>query len=299
MYYDDKSDSINFDPEFAIENQSLRSLRLRVENITNHLHFNLAQAGLSPTQFQADTYPPSFRHKISVIHDGVDTDHVKPNPDAVLQINDRLMLTRQHEVITFVNRNLEPYRGYHVFMRSLPELLRKRPKAQIVILGSDGLSYGARPPEGQSWKKIYIDEVRGDISDQNWQRVHFLGRVPYDTFLSALQVSRVHIYLTYPFVLSWSLIEAMSAECAIIASDTAPVKEIIKQGKTGVLVDFFNQKALVNRIDALLGNPRRRAKLGVAASSFVVANYDLQSCCLPAQLDWVDQLAKEPLKTVC
>ena len=114
-------------------------------------------------------------------------------------------------MITFINPNLEPYRGYHVFMRALPELLRKRPKAQIVLLGDDELSYGARPPEGKTWKQIFADEVRSEISDADWQRVHFLGRVPYEVFLSVLQVSRVHVYLTYPFVLSWSLIEAMSA----------------------------------------------------------------------------------------
>ena len=183
-------------------------------------------------------------------------------------------------------------------MRALPELLLKRPKAQIVLLGGDGLSYGARPPEGKTWKQIFADEVRSEISDADWQRVHFLGRVPYEVFLSVLQVSRVHVYLTYPFVLSWSLIEAMSAECAIVASDTAPVKEVIKNGKTGVLVDFFDTKALVRRIVSLLMDENRRAKLGAAVRAFAVKNYDLQSRCLPAQLKWVDKLAKLPIKTL-
>ena len=161
----------------------------------------------------------------------------------MLQVGDGQSLTGKDEVVTFINRNLEPYRGYHVFMRALPQLLRKRPKAHIVMLGGDGLSYVSRPPDGKTWKQIFADEVRFEISDADWQRVHFLGRVPYEMFLSVLQVSRVHVYLTYPFVLSWSLIEAMSAECAIIASDTAPVKEVIKNGKTGVLVDFLIPKA--------------------------------------------------------
>lgn len=149
-------------------------------------------------------------------------------------------LTRDAEVITFINRNLEPYRGYHIFMRALPDLLKKRPNAQIVMLGGDETSYGARPPKGQTWKQIFIDEVRGRISDQDWARVHFLGRVPYERFLAMMQVSHVHVYLTYPFVLSWSLLEAMSAGAAIVASDTDPVKEAMVDGETGLFVDFFD-----------------------------------------------------------
>ena len=231
LYYKSDQDSIDFDPEFSSTHPALVPLKLRLRNLNNHLHFDIAEAGLSPTKFQAGTFPPSFREHITVAHDGIDTNHVTANTDAELRIGDGQSLTGKDEVITFINRNLEPYRGYHVFMRALPELLRKRPKAQIVLLGGDGLSYGARPPEGKTWKQIFADEVRSEISDADWQRVHFLGRVPYEVFLSVLQVSRVHVYLTYPFVLSWSLIEAMSAECAIVASDTAPVKEVIKNGK--------------------------------------------------------------------
>ena len=296
LFYNRESDSINFDSEFAAGSPELRPLKLRMENLNNHLHFNVAEAGLSPTQYQAATYPSSFREDITITHDGVDTKHVKPNPDAVLKVSEDRSLRRKDEVITFINRNLEPYRGYHVFMRALPELLRKRPNAQIVLIGDDGVSYGGRPPKGKTWKQIFIDEVRSEISDADWQRVHFLGRVPYGVFLSVLQVSRVHVYLTYPFVLSWSLIEAMSTEYAIVASDTAPVKEVIKNGKTGVLVDFFDSKALVRRIDSLLKDDARRTNLGAAARAFVVKNYDLQSRCLPAQLKWVDKLAKLPVK---
>jgi len=296
LYYKADKGSIDFDPEFSASQPELAPLKLRLKNLNNHLHFDIAEAGLSPTKFQAGTFPPSFRDHITVAHDGIDTNEVAANPDAVLQVGDGQSLTGKDEVVTFINRNLEPYRGYHVFMRALPQLLRKRPKAHIVMLGGDGLSYGSRPPDGKTWKQIFADEVRSEISDADWQRVHFLGRVPYEMFLSVLQVSRVHVYLTYPFVLSWSLIEAMSAECAIIASDTAPVKEVIKNGKTGVLVDFFDPKGLARRIDSLLDDEKRRVRLGAAARAFVVKNYDLQSRCLPAQLKWVDKLAKLPIK---
>lgn len=211
LIYNRESDSINFDSEFAAGSPELRPLKLRMENLNNHLHFNVAEADLSPTQYQAATYPSSFREDITITQYGVDTKHVRPNPDAALKVSEDRSLTRKDEVITFINRNLEPCKGYHVFMRALPELLRKRPNAQIVLIGDDGVSYRGRPPKGKTWNQIFIDEVRSEISDVDWQRVHFLGRVPYGVFLSVLQVSRVHVYLTYPFVLSWSLIEAMSA----------------------------------------------------------------------------------------
>ena len=154
--------------------------------------------------------------------------------------------------------------------------------------------FGARPPKGQTWKQIFIDEVRGQIPTPNWQRVHFLGRIPYDRFVSLLQVSRVHVYLTYPFVLSWSLFETMSCEGAIVASDTAPVKELITHRETGRLVDFFDRDALVDETCALLDDAEDRARLGRNARTHVVARYDLQKVCLPQQLKWVTDLAAMP-----
>lgn len=292
LYHLDDEETVNFDPEFPTRDVRSNALRLRLRNLNNALHFDIGDAGISPTDFQAATFPEPFRSKISVIHDGIDTQTVKPNPKAVLKVSDDLQLTRNDEVITFINRNLEPYRGYHVFMRALPKLLKTRPDAQVVMLGGDEVSYGSKPPAGTTWKQKYIDEVRGQISDEDWARVHFLGRVPYDTFLSMMQVSRLHIYLTYPFVLSWSLLEAMSAEAAILASDTAPVLEAIRHDETGWLTDFFDADALVEKADALLDDDKTRKRLGKAARDFVLKTYDLQSQCLPRQLEWVDALSK-------
>lgn len=294
LYHLDSGESVNFDPEFTTKDLDGNKLRLRLRNLNNALHFDIGDAGISPTEFQADTFPQPFRDKISVIHDGIDTQTVKPNADAVLQVSATQSLTRDDEVITFINRNLEPYRGYHVFMRALPKLLKARPNAQVVLLGGDEVSYGSRPPAGKTWKQIYIDEVREQISDEDWARVHFLGRVPYEVFLSMMQVSRLHIYLTYPFVLSWSLLEAMSAEAAILASDTAPVLEAIQHNETGWLTDFFDADALVEKADALLNDKETRERLGKAARAFVIENYDLKTQCLPKQLEWVSNLAALP-----
>ena len=292
LYHLSGADHTGFDPEFQSKTGEAEKLRIRLKNLNNLVHFDVADMGISPTQFQASTFPDEWRQKISVIHDGIDTDHLIRNPDAQLTLPDGSTLTREDEVITFVNRNLEPYRGYHIFMRALPRLLKERPNAKVLIVGGDEVSYGARPPKakGQSWKQIFIDEVRGRIPTPSWDRVHFLGRIPYDQFVSLLQVSRVHVYLTYPFVLSWSLFEAMSTQAAIVASSTAPVVEAIRHDETGRLVDFFDGDALVSEVCDLLDDADARERLGIAAREYVRGNYDLQTVCLPRQLDWIQRL---------
>jgi len=294
LFYNAEADEVGFDPEFPNIAGAFSPLRLRLKNLNNVLNFPLGDLGISPTQFQASSFPAKYQERISVIHDGIDTEVAKPNPDAVFAPTDTLRLTRDDEVITFVNRNLEPYRGYHIFMRSLPQLLKERPKAQIVIVGKDGQSYGAAAPEGQTWKQIFRDEVAAQISAEDWERVHYVGKLPYAQFLNMLQVSRVHVYLTYPFVLSWSLLEAMSIGASIVASDTAPVCEVIRHDETGRLVDFFDQSALVSEVCDLLEHQDTRQRLGAAAREHILKHYDLKSICLPQQLSWIEQLVAMP-----
>ena len=297
FFYPPSGADVGFDPEFP-ETDPGDVCRLRLKNLNNLLHFEVADAGISPTQWQASTFPDGFRHKITVIHDGIDTHMVSPNPAVTLNLKKSdgsdIALSKNDEVITFVNRNLEPYRGYHTFMRALPALLQARPNARILIVGGNDVSYGARPDKAKygsdHWKDIFIQEVRPQISDANWQRVHFLGHVPYQYFIPLLQLSSVHVYLTYPFVLSWSLLEAMSAGCAIVASDTQPLREAILQNETGRLVNFFDPAALTREVCALLDNPLERHRLGSNARAFAQSHYDLQSVCLPDQLKWVESL---------
>lgn len=281
-----------FDPEFTGQNPETEPLRLRLKNLNNHLHFDTAEAGISPTRFQADTFPAPFRNRITVCHDGIDTRTARPAPDARLVFENGRTLDRDDEVITFVNRNLEPYRGYHIFMRALPRLLRDRPRARVLIVGGAGVSYGQHPPAGHTWKQIFIDEVRGQIPDADWARVHFLGRIPYAQFLQVLQISRVHVYLSYPFVLSWSLLEAMSCGAPVVAADTDPVREVISHDETGRLVDFFDRDGLVDEVCALLDDPTTRHRLGLAAHDVIRARYDLRTVCLPRQTDWVLSLMR-------
>jgi glycosyltransferase involved in cell wall biosynthesis len=297
FFYHQHGADIGFDPEFPAADEG-EVCRLRLKNLNNLLHFEVADAGISPTHWQASTFPEPFKNKISVVHDGIDTQAVAPNSAVSLTLKmatgQDLVLTRKDEVITFVNRNLEPYRGYHTFMRALPQLLKERPNARVLLVGADDVSYGARPDAAKygaaKWRDIFANEVRGQISDADWQRVHFLGQVPYQFFIPLLQLSTVHVYLTYPFVLSWSLLEAMSASCAIVASDTQPLREAIVHNETGKLINFFDPTALAQSVCELLNNSEERTRLGANARAFAQASYDLQTVCLPKQLEWVAQL---------
>lgn len=297
FFYAPRGLDVGFDPEFAVADPG-DACRVRLMNTNALTHMQQADAGLSPTHFQADTFPQPFRSRITVVHDGIDTDALAPDPAAGLSFTAAdgraVRLDASSEVVTFVNRNLEPYRGYHVFMRALPELLARRPRAEIVLVGGDTVSYGARPDPARygarSWKQIFADEVRPRIPDADWSRVHFVGRLPYPHLNALMRVATVHAYLTYPFVLSWSLLESMSLGCAIVASDTQPVREAIIDGRTGVLTDFFDRQALVDRLCALLDDPERRRVLGAQARAHAREHYDLQRVCLPAHLAWVDTL---------
>jgi len=288
-----------FDPEFPATDPG-DVCRLRLKNLNNLLHFEIADAGISPTHWQASTFPEPFRSRISVVHDGIDTDTLKPDHGVQLTLTtgagQQLILTRRDEVVTFVNRNLEPYRGFHTFMRALPDLLRRRPHACVLIVGGNQVSYGAAPDPTQhganTWRDVYTKEVRGRIADHDWARVHFLGHLPYQHFIPLLQLSRVHVYLTYPFVLSWSLLEAMSVGCAIVASNTEPLREAIEHDCTGRMVDFFSPQALSDEVCSLLEDEPARKRLGQHAREFAVAHYDLQRVCLPQQQRWIADLAQ-------
>lgn len=286
----------DFDPEFSPqEDPAESSARSRLRNIPQRMLFDIVDAGLSPTMFQANTYPAEMRGRITICHDGIDTQLVAPGPAEPLRFSNGLVVEQGDEIITFVNRNIEPYRGFHSFIRALPAILERRPNARAIIVGRENTGYGAAAPEGTTWKQHFLKEVEGRL-DLN--RVLFVGSLDYRWFLNILRLSTLHIYLTYPFVLSWSLIEAMATECAILASDTAPVREFITDGETGRLVDFFDHAAIADRACVMLDDAEQRRRLGAAARAKVVATADLRTVTLPRQLAWVDALlAAEPRVT--
>lgn len=296
-YYSAEGADSNFDPEFAQLDLAAKC-RLNMKNVNNILNMDIADAAISPTIWQAGTFPEPFKKKIKIIHDGIDTTYLCANKNAQMSITpkdqSKSTLTPADEILTFVNRDLEPYRGYHTFMRALPRILEHRPNLKILIVGGNGIGYGAKPDlkkyKYDNWCEIFAQEVKTKMPSTSWERIHYLGNVPYDHFKTILQVSSLHVYLTYPFVLSWSLLEAMSIECPIIASSTTPVLEFIEHDKTGVLVDFFDSGSLAREAIDLLGDDARRKRLGTEARKYIQRNIDLNSITLPSQIDWIESL---------
>lgn len=279
FYYRGQGADVGFDPEFPATLDD--RLRIRTWNMVHQNSFFAVDGGVTPTQWQASVFPAAMRQGLGVVHDGIDTDALRPDPAARFTFADGRSLDAQDEVITFVSRGLEPYRGFHVFMRALPELLRRRPRARVVIVGRDKPSYGRSPAGATNWREYMLAELGGQL---DLARVHFVGTLPYADFVRLLQVSRAHVYLTYPFVLSWSLLEAMALGAPIVASNTAPVREVVEDGREGLLVDFFDPAALADTVDRLLGDADLRAALGQRARERVTTHYDLRRVCLPAQL---------------
>lgn len=278
FYYNTTGQDFNFDPEFPSDAGDV--LRLRTRNLHHLMALDQADVGIAPTTWQKTRFPAAYQSKIEVVHDGVDTAVVAPDPEAFVHFPKKnLRLTRKDEVITFVSRNLEPYRGFHTFMRALPALLKARPSAHVIIVGGNDVSYGRRLSKG-NYREKYLAEIQGDF---DVDRVHFVGKLPYPTFLRVLQISTAHIYLTYPFVLSWSMMEAMAAGCVIIGSRTAPVEEVITHEKNGLLVDFFSPQEIVDVVQRVCESPADMQAIRACARQTIVENYDLQSVCLPRQ----------------
>ncbi len=279
---------INYDPEFTA-NHPAEPGRIAFKTSTQFLDQATIDWGLAPTWWQWSLFPPSMRSRMSVIHDGIDGDLIRPDLGATLRIKRAgLTLKPGDEVVTFVNRNLEPYRGFHNFMRMLPDLQRLRPNAQVVIIGGNQISYGQpAPKQFQTWKRYMLHEI-GALLDPS--RLHFIGHVPHQTLHDVLRISACHVYLTVPFVLSWSLLEAMACGALVVASATPPVQEVIRDGLNGRLVPFADPLALALTVAEVLAHPERQQPLRRAARRTVLEHYDLRSVCLPRQLELVDRL---------
>ncbi len=285
FYHTDGFDS-GFDAEIYPMSLNQR-MRVTAKQTPLLLAMNSADKALAPTRWQASSFPEWFQDRITVVHDGIDTDVVRPNAEShVALTGQQLTLRPGDEVLTFVNRNLEPYRGYHIFMRALPRILKARPNARVIIVGADQVSYGAPPPDGRNWKQVFLDEVKADL---DMSRVFFVGHIPYPVFVSLMQVTRVHAYLSYPFVLSWSMLEAMSAGALVVGSRTGPVEELIKDGVNGRLVDFFDVEGWSNALIDALAQPEKYQGMRAAARRTIVDGYDLKKHCLPELIRFVEE----------
>ncbi|TMA23510.1 MAG: glycosyltransferase [Deltaproteobacteria bacterium] len=287
FYYRVDSD-FNFEPDDPVTDPSAL-WKLRARNVAFLSAIESSDWNVTPTRWQWSQLPGFARAHTSIIHDGIDTDAASPNTQATITLGRAGVCRPGDEIVSFISRNLERYRGYHIFMRALPEILKRRPNARAVIVGGDGVSYGAAPRGERSWKDIFLAEVRDQL---DMSRVHFVGRVPHATYLNLLQVSAAHVYLTYPFVLSWSMLEAMASECLVIGSRTAPVTEAIEHGANGLLADFFAPGAIADAVIDVLAEPQKYRPLREAARRTVLERYDLVSICLPRHLALIGEVAE-------
>lgn len=264
--------------------------RIRVKNSPILIDLYSCDWGISPTYWQQSQFPKEFHNKISVLHDGVDTEYFQPNPGAKLVLPN-LDLSGVDEIVTYVSRGMEPYRGFPEFIESLAYIQERRPNCHVVVVGSERVCYGKSLPNGESYKDYMLKKVPLDLS-----RVHFVGALPYGLYLKVIQASSAHIYLTRPFVLSWSMIEAMSTGCLIIGSDTEPVREVIRDGENGLLVDFFSPKQIADRVDQVLDHPNRMAEIRANARKTALENYSLADL-LPRHIQLIKDIAKGNLPT--
>lgn len=253
-YYHTQGADVGFAPEFPLTMDDCA--RISSRNALHLLNLENCDTAITPTHWQHSFHPVAYQDKIKVIHEGIDVTRLGPDSKAVLQLPNGKVLKAGEPTITYVARNLEPYRGFHQFMRALPRVLAAHTTCQVVIIGGDNVSYGSPPKDAANWRSKLLCENPVDQS-----RVHFLGKVEYSTYCKALQVSAVHIYLTYPFVLSWSLLEALASGCLVIASDTEPVREVIRHGDNGWLIDFFDDQMLFNKILDILSDSKQSVGL--------------------------------------
>lgn len=272
FYYNIKGFDVNFDPEFPTAADALP--RVRSKNAVNMLALDNPGHGITPTRFQQSTYPDWARGRISILSEGADLDVCTPDPDAASRVfqHGGLVVQPGEKLVTYVARDLEPYRGFHVIMRALPPLLRARPDVKVALVGGDSVSYGARLQEG-TWREHMLREVGPSL---DLARVQFCGRVDYADYIRLLQRSDAHVYLTYPFVASWSLREALAIGCAIVASDTAPVQEFVAHGQTGLLTPFLDPAALSLRIQEVLEDTAMATRLHAGARTYAEQHLRMQ-----------------------
>ncbi len=272
FYYNIMGFDVNFDPEFPTAPDALS--RVRSKNAVNLLALDNPGQGITPTRFQRSTYPDWARGKIDILAEGVSLDVCTPDAEVARRVfqHGDLVVRPGEKLVTYVARDLEPYRGFHIIMRALPSLLQARPDVKVALVGGDGVSYGARLPEG-SWRDHMLREVGPSL---DLARVQFCGRLDYADYVRLLQRSDAHVYLTYPFVASWSLREALAIGCAIVASDTAPVQEFMAHGQTGLLTPFLDPGALSRRIQEMLEDTSMAARLRTGARAYAEQHLRMQ-----------------------
>lgn len=260
--------------------------RVKMQNSSIAIDLYSCDGGISPTYWQHSQFPQEYLSKIRVIHDGINTQTCAPRQTGKGLVLPNLDLSEAEEIITYVGRGMEPYRGFPQFMEAAALLLKRRPNCHVVIVGSDRVVYGAPASDGKSYKEKMVESLDMDLS-----RVHFTGHLHKSEYIKVLQASSVHIYLTRPFVLSWSMLEAMSCGCAVVGSDTAPVREVINHGVNGLLADFFSPQDIAEKVEAVLVDSRLRRGISYRARETILDRYEINKM-LPRHLQRLQEIGE-------
>ena len=287
-YFQPQGGDVGFASSETVDLAQRQTLRLR--NAVQLATLDQIDCGISPTHWQKSRYPAPYHPRITPQHDGIDTNRARPDHLATLRLPDGTLLASGDPVVTFAARNLEPYRGFPQFMRAAALVAKRNPGVRFVVAGGDGTSYGRSHENGQTWRDLLMQET--DIPPD---RIHFLGQIPHHQLIRLFQVSAAHVYLTYPFVLSWSFLEAMACGAPIIASATAPVEEVVRHGFNGQLVDFWNEEEIAARIEHTLGRPTGLQQMREAARQLVVSRFELNACTRKTQF-LLQQVAARKVK---
>ncbi len=264
-------------------------ISIRTRNAHHLLNLELCEAGLTPTKWQYSQFPEEYKPKLHIIHEGIDTQFCSPDPSGKrpgLVLDDiQLNLPEGTEIITYVSRGFEIYRGFPYFMDAIRLVLQRRPKAHVIVVGKDRICYGAQLKDTTYLKE---EEKKGGYDTE---RVHFVGLRNRGDFRKILRSSSCHIYLTRPFVLSWSFLEAMSFGCPIVGSKTPPVQEVMEDEVNGKLAEFRSPYHIARKIEEMLDDPERARQLGQRARETILERFELGKC-LRAQEDLMYSLVR-------
>ena len=255
----------------------IQDMQTRVRNSVFLLDLENCDFGYCPTDWQRSLFPEEFQSKLTTAHDGIDTNYWRPatSGSAIQRIRESLEIPNNMKVVTYVTRGFESMRGFDIFMKFAKRLCDSRVDVVVLVVGSDHVCYGAdrQITDGLSFKDWVLQQ-----DDYDLNRIRFLGHVPSDTVRDVYQISDLHVYLTAPFIVSWSPLEAMSSGCLMLGSDTQPVQEVVGHGENGLLSDFFDVDRMVDQARCCLDEPHTFRPLRAAARQTIKQRFSLEAC---------------------
>jgi len=258
---------------FAEQKVSLdQKAKIRMLNASSVIGLESLDVGVTPTHWQRSVFPAIHQRNMQVIHEGIDTHVCQPKERTALNVPG-CRLPEGAKVVSYIARAMEPARGFFSYMETVEKLCKLDPELQFVVVGRPRAAYSTGTGDGPSYRDQAMQKY-----DCDWSRVHFCGKLVYDDYLQVLRNTSVHIHLSMPLFLSWSLLEAMACGCTIIGSSNAPVNEVIQHNENGYLAPFFDSDEIASQTLTLLKDRALATRLGQAARQTVIQDYEVKKC---------------------